>query len=112
MWADAPIKTRTASARARVMAYVRMHMAEHDDSPSTGEIAAECAMSKPAVCRVLDGLERDGELSRPPAKRGHRRRIVLPEQVARALALLREVGFQPPVTHWELFAPPGLDDLP
>ena len=84
---------RTASARTAVRTFVRAYLAQHDDSPSIGEIAAALRSTKPHVTRVLDGLERDGELVRLRAGPRRKGRIILPEQQARALALLTDLGW-------------------
>lgn len=104
----------TCSARPAIMAFLRAYHEEHDDTPSLGEIAAAVRSTKPHVSRALDRLERDGELRRLPAPPRQKRRIVLPEQQARALAMLRELGWSingdvravspPAVTDWELLA--------
>ena len=107
----------TCSARPAIMAYLRAYQAAHDETPSLGEIANAVGSTKPHVSRALNRLERDGELRRLPAAPRQKRRIVLPEQQARALAMLRELGWSingdvrslhgPSVTDWELLGSPG-----
>lgn len=85
--------TSTVNARAAVLSFVRAYLAAHDDSPSLGEIADGIRSTRANVARTLAGLERDGELVRLPAQPRCKRRIVLPEQQARALAMLRSLGW-------------------
>lgn len=84
----------TVNARSAVLSFVRAYLARHDDSPSLGEIADGLGSTKPRVLRILSGLERDGELIRLPGAARCKRRILLPEQQSRALALLRELGWE------------------
>lgn len=84
----------TVNARAAVLSFVRAYLARHDDSPSLGEIADGLGSTKPRVLRILSGLERDGELIRLPGAARCKRRILLPEQQSRALALLRQLGWE------------------
>lgn len=82
------------NARAAVLAFLRTYIHAHGDSPSMDQISQNVGISKPHVKDILDRLERDRVIRRLEATGPRRkRRIVLTEKQASALATLRALGW-------------------
>jgi DNA-binding MarR family transcriptional regulator len=86
--------SRTRNVSGDLIGFIRAYRARYNgDTPSLGELANAVRSTKPAVSRMLDRLQRDGALVRLPGPPRRKRRIILPDEKDRALALLRSIGF-------------------
>lgn len=80
-----------ASRKLIVLAFVTRYLADHPGSPSYGEIARGCDVSRSAAKRIVRALVRDGKLVRAE---GARRGLMLPSAVDAALAQLQSAGYR------------------
>lgn len=79
-----------ASRKLIVLGFVTRYLADHPGSPSYGEIARGCDISRSAAKRIARALVADGKLVRLD---GARRGMMLPSARDAALAQLRAAGF-------------------
>lgn len=79
-----------ASRKLIVLAFVTRYLADHPGSPSYGEIARGCDVSRSAAKRIVRALVRDGKLVRAE---GARRGLMLPSALDAALAQLQSAGY-------------------
>lgn len=78
------------SRKLIVLGFVTRYLAEHPGSPSYGEIARGCGISRSAAKRIVRRLEIDEKLVRG---HGARRGIMLPSMRDAALSQLRALGY-------------------
>lgn len=86
-----PVRLRPemASRRLIVLEFVRSYITQWNGSPSLGEIANGCAISRTRARQLVARLVRDGKLLRKPGPRG----LSLPERRDEALRRLRDLGW-------------------
>lgn len=77
------------SFRALVRAFIRDYIAQHDQSPSYGEMAAHFECSRARVKQAVLSLARSGLIVRVPGPRGLR----MPTEAEEALRKLKEQGW-------------------
>ena len=80
-----------SSRKLIVLAFVTRYVADHPGSPSYGEIARGCDVSRSAAKRIVRALVRDGKLVRLD---GARRGLMLPSAIDAALAQLQSAGYR------------------
>lgn len=124
------IAATASSRRLHALSFIKSYWAEHGGSPSFGEIAAALRSDRPTVSRIVQSLDRSGDIIRAS---GSRRGILLPDKLdqvttADALLILRRRGWSingeagsaivmssvvsvPPVTSPQLELPPELNDI-
>lgn len=114
------LKPEMACRRLIVLQFVRDYILKWNGSPSLGEIAAGCAISRTRARQLIGKLVRDGDLLRVPGPRG----LSLPDQRDQALRRLRELGWNvdaaqrqvsqsgDPCTNPTLMPPARLDYIP
>ncbi|WP_066651773.1 MULTISPECIES: Lrp/AsnC family transcriptional regulator [Sphingomonas] len=89
--ASAPrLRADMASRKLIVLGFVTRYLSDHPGSPSYGEIARGCGISRSAAKRIVRRLEIDEKLVRG---HGARRGIMLPSTRDAALAQLRAAGY-------------------
>lgn len=82
------------SPRAAALTYIRAFITVNGDSPSLLQIADAIGTTKSHVVSLLDRMERERVIRRLPAAGPRRkRRIVITENQANAIATLRALGW-------------------
>lgn len=77
------------SRRLIVLSFVRDYIGIWSASPSLGEIAAGCGISRSRARQLVEALVREGRLAKSPGTRG----LSLPESRDHAVRLLRDLGW-------------------
>ena len=112
------LRPEMASRRLLVYAFIRDYIAKWNGSPSQGEIAAGCDISRTAVRRAIASLVTDKLILRSGGERG----LSLPSDHDAAVAHLERLGYyvdtdfrtirRSPPPDWPPGAKPTLPALP
>lgn len=92
-----------ASRRLIVFGFVRDYLTRMGGSPSIGEIAAGCGISRTRARQLVLALVRAGQLTRRAGPRG----LGMPADRDKAIRRLRELGWQVDEDHHSVTAPQG-----
>lgn len=83
------LRPEMSSRRLLVLTFVRGYIGRHGGSPSIGEIAAGCSISRPRAREHVKGLVRAGLVLKRAGPRG----LSLPGERAEAIRHLRDLGW-------------------